>query len=115
MTNLDNGFRPTKAHRFPKRPRPPKGIKHKRTRPYTPRTNGKAERFIRTMLARLGLRRHLPLISAERTRRPRPAGSDFYNRRRPHGALSHQPAAHSTTRGRTGTTSSGAAPSCSVS
>jgi len=27
------------------------GIKHSRTRPYRPRTNGKAERFIRTMLA----------------------------------------------------------------
>src|ERR1700744_1386497 len=26
------------------------GIKHKRTRPYTPRTNGKAERFIQTLL-----------------------------------------------------------------
>ena len=26
------------------------GAKHKRTRPYTPRTNGKAERFIQTML-----------------------------------------------------------------
>lgn len=26
------------------------GIKHKRTRPYTPKTNGKAERFIQTML-----------------------------------------------------------------
>ena len=26
------------------------GIKHLRTRPYRPRTNGKAERFIRTLL-----------------------------------------------------------------
>jgi transposase InsO family protein len=26
-------------------------IKHLRTRPYTPRTNGKAERFIKTLLA----------------------------------------------------------------
>jgi transposase InsO family protein len=26
------------------------GIRHKRTRPYTPRTNGKAERFIKTSL-----------------------------------------------------------------
>jgi transposase InsO family protein len=26
------------------------GIRHIRTRPYRPRTNGKAERFIRTML-----------------------------------------------------------------
>jgi transposase InsO family protein len=27
------------------------GLKHLRTRPYRPRTNGKAERFIRTLLA----------------------------------------------------------------
>jgi transposase InsO family protein len=27
-----------------------RGLRHRRTRPYTPRTNGKAERFIRTML-----------------------------------------------------------------
>lgn len=31
------------------------GLKHKRTRPYTPRTNGKAERFIQNQLARVGL------------------------------------------------------------
>ena len=28
----------------------PRGIRHKRTRPTTPRTNGKAERFIQTSL-----------------------------------------------------------------
>ena len=27
------------------------GIRHIKTRPYTPKTNGKAERFIRTLLA----------------------------------------------------------------
>jgi transposase InsO family protein len=35
------------------------GVRHLRTRPYRPRTNGKAERFIRTLLAGLGLRRDL--------------------------------------------------------
>jgi hypothetical protein len=36
------------------------GIKHLRTRPYRPRTNGKAERFIRTLIDGWGLRRRLP-------------------------------------------------------
>jgi transposase InsO family protein len=35
-------------------------IRHLRTRPYRPQTNGKAQRFIRTLLWRLGLRRDLP-------------------------------------------------------
>ena len=32
------------------------GLRHIRTRPYTPKTNGKAERFIQTSPARMGLR-----------------------------------------------------------
>jgi transposase InsO family protein len=63
-------------------------IKHLRTRPYRPRTNGKAERFIRTLLggwAYGAIYRH----SEERTRAL--AGwLEFYNRRRPHGSLSRQ-------------------------
>ena len=39
------------------------GIRHIRTRPYRPRTNGKAERFIQTMLRRLGLRGDLPRLN----------------------------------------------------
>ena len=67
------------------------GIRQLRTRPYRPRTNGKAERFIQTMLdgwaygAIYG-------TSAERT-----AALDgwlwTYNHRRPHGSLSHKPPA----------------------
>jgi transposase InsO family protein len=64
-------------------------IRHLRTRPYRPQTNGKAERFIRTLLggwAYGAIYRN----STERTAAL--AGwIDFYNRRRPHGALSHKP------------------------
>ena len=36
--------------RLPRRPARTLGLRHRRTRPYTPRTNGKAERFIQTLL-----------------------------------------------------------------
>jgi transposase InsO family protein len=64
------------------------GIRHLRTRPYRPRTNGKAERFIRTLLAGWAYGA-IYATSAERT-----AALDgwlwTYNHRRPHGALSHK-------------------------
>jgi transposase InsO family protein len=64
-------------------------LKHLRTRPYRPRTNGKAERFIRTMLAGWA---YGALYRDSAERRAALAGwLDFYNRRRPHGSLSHQP------------------------
>jgi transposase InsO family protein len=65
------------------------GLRHLRTRPYRPRTNGKAERFIRTLLdgwAYAGIYHS----SAKRTA-ALPTWLDFYNHRRPHGSLSHQP------------------------
>jgi transposase InsO family protein len=65
------------------------GLRHLRTRPYRPRTNGKAERFIRTLLAGWAYGA-IYGSSAERT-----AALDgwlwTYNHRRPHGALSHKP------------------------
>jgi transposase InsO family protein len=61
-------------------------IRHIRTRPYRPRTNGKAERFIRTMLAGAVYNGIVYRDSAERAAAI--AGwLDFYNRRRRHGSL----------------------------
>jgi transposase InsO family protein len=64
-------------------------LKHLRTRPRRPQTNGKAERFIRTMLTGWAYGR-IYATSRERKNALAP-WLDFYNRRRPHGALGHQP------------------------
>jgi transposase InsO family protein len=65
------------------------GLKHLRTRPYRPRTNGKAERFIRTLLGGWAYG------AIYGTSRERTAALDgwlwTYNHRRPHGSLSHKP------------------------
>ena len=64
-------------------------IRHLRTRPYRPQTNGKAERFIRTMLAGWA---YGAIYGSSHERTAALTGwIDFYNRRRPHGALSHKP------------------------
>jgi transposase InsO family protein len=64
------------------------GIEHLRTRPYRPRTNGKAERFIQTML------HEWAYAATYRTSNHRiralPAWIDYYNTQRPHGALGHK-------------------------
>jgi transposase InsO family protein len=64
-------------------------IKHLRTRPRRPQTNGKAERFIRTMLGGWAYGR-IYASSQERTA-ALTGWLDFYNRRRPHGALGRHP------------------------
>jgi len=43
-------------------------ISHIRTRPYTPKTNGKAERFIQDHAARMGLRHPLQILPHTRSR-----------------------------------------------
>ena len=63
-------------------------LRHLRTRPYRPRTNGKAERFIRTMLG--GWAYGAIYQTSTQRQRALPAWLDFYNQRRPHGSLSRQ-------------------------
>jgi transposase InsO family protein len=65
------------------------GLRHKRTRPYTPRTNGKAERFIQTSLREWAYQRAFA-SSAERAHAMRP-WLHAYNHHRPHTALKGQP------------------------
>jgi len=59
--------------------------RHIRTRPYTPRTNGKAERFIQTMLREWAYGR--PFQSSYRRRAALPAWLRRYNERRPHAGI----------------------------
>jgi len=65
------------------------GLKHIRTRPYTPRTNGKAERFIQTSLREWAYARAYQ-SSAERGHAMQPWITD-YNHSRPHSALGGKP------------------------
>jgi transposase InsO family protein len=64
-------------------------IKHLRTRPYRPRTNGKAERFIKT------LQIEWAYAASYQNHHQRAAALapwlEYYNRRRPHSALGHKP------------------------
>jgi hypothetical protein len=66
-------------------------LRHIRTRPYTPRTNGKAERFIQTGLREWAYARPFA-TSHERTAALIP-WLDHDNTARPHTALAHQPPA----------------------
>ncbi|MDQ3983386.1 MAG: IS481 family transposase [Actinomycetota bacterium] len=64
------------------------GLKHLRTRPYRPRTNGKAERFIQTLLR--GWAYGAIYRTSEQRLAALPGWLDFYNHERPHGSLSRQ-------------------------
>jgi transposase InsO family protein len=65
------------------------GVKHKRTRPYTPRTNGKAERFIQSSIREWAYAKPFT-TSAERHAAMHPWLHD-YNTARPHAALNGKP------------------------
>jgi transposase InsO family protein len=61
------------------------GLKHIRTRPYTPRTNGKAERFIQTLCREWAY--GMPFQNSEERNRWLPRYLSIYNRLRKHTAL----------------------------
>jgi transposase InsO family protein len=65
------------------------GLRHSFTQPYRPRTNGKAERFIQTLLHEWAYGR-LYATSAERNGQL-PGWLNRYNFSRPHGSLGHKP------------------------
>ena len=65
------------------------GIRHLRTRPYTPKTNGKVERFVQTSLREWAYARPYD-SSAERQAALQPF-IHRYNWHRPHSALDHRP------------------------
>ena len=64
------------------------GLKHIRTRPYTPKTNGKAERFIQTSLREWAYARAYP--TSEHRKAELPRWLHQYNWHRPHGSLKSQ-------------------------
>ena len=64
-------------------------IRHVRIRPYTPRTNGKAERFIQTLLREWAYR--FSYSSSEERRRWLKPYMHFYNYHREHSALAYNP------------------------
>lgn len=61
------------------------GLRHIRTRPYMPRTNGKAERFIQTLCREWAYA--MPFQNSEERSRWLPRYLSIYNRLRKHSAL----------------------------
>jgi transposase InsO family protein len=65
------------------------GLKHRRTRPYSPQTNGKAERFIQTALREWAYATHWS--DSEQRNLCLAPWTHYYNHARPHGSLHYQP------------------------
>jgi transposase InsO family protein len=65
------------------------GIGRRYTRPYTPRTNGKAEALIKTLLREWAYRYAYP--SSHHRARALNGWTRWYNRHRPHGSLAGKP------------------------
>jgi transposase InsO family protein len=64
-------------------------VRHLKTRPYTPKTNGKAERFIQTLLRQWAYR--VPFRSSQERIDALPDWIRYYNHERPHRALGMNP------------------------
>jgi transposase InsO family protein len=84
MTDNGNGYR-SRAHAAVCRHL---GLRHLRTEPYRPRTNGKAERFIKTLTLRWAYGG--VYLTNHQRRAALPGWLDHYNYRRPHRALNRQ-------------------------
>ena len=85
MTDNGSSFR---SRRYAKALRRLK-IKHLRTRPYTPKTNGKAERFVQTSLREWAYARAYSTSDDRAAELPR--WLHQYNWHRPHGSLRSKP------------------------
>ena len=85
MTDNGNPYR-SKAHAIACREL---GVRHLRTQPCTPRTNGKAERFIKTLVD--GWAYDAVYGSSRERARALPAWLDRYNRKRPHRSIGRMP------------------------
>jgi transposase InsO family protein len=81
MTDNGVSFR---SHRYAKALRM-LGIKHKRTKPYTPKTNGKAERFVQTSLREWAYFK--PYAKSDERAAALPGFLNHYNHHRPHFGL----------------------------
>jgi transposase InsO family protein len=66
-----------------------RSIRHIRTRPYTPKTNGKAERFIQTLLREWAY--GATYATSDARNRDLPRWLDWFNTQRPHSALNGKP------------------------
>ena len=66
-----------------------RAIEHKRTRPYTPRTNGKVERYQQTLAREWGY--GMAYASSEARDRALPHWLSYYNERRRHSAIGDRP------------------------
>lgn len=85
MTDNGSCYRSFAFRRFCKR----HGLRHIRTKPYTPRTNGKAERFIQTVLREWAYARAYD--TSDQRAKNLPIWLHHYNWHRPHGSLQAKP------------------------